>query len=57
MAYSNPVPSVVKSLEIAKVTRSSSLKLVDVKGNLYKSEKSPKESSFLNWRPIAQNPP
>ena len=48
MVYSNPVPSVVKSLEIAKVTRSSSLKLVDVKGNLYKSEKSPKESSFLN---------
>ena len=42
--YSNPVPSVVKSVETAKVPRSSSLKLLDVKGNLYQPEKSPKES-------------
>ena len=37
-AYSNPVPSVVKGVEIAKVPCSSSLKSLDVKGNIYQPE-------------------
>ena len=42
-AYSNPVPSVVKGIEITKVPRSSSLKSLDVKGNIYQPEISTKE--------------
>ena len=34
-AYSNPVPNVVKSIEIAKVSPSSSSKSLDVKGNIH----------------------
>ena len=42
-AYSNPVPSVVKSIEIAKVPRPSSLKSLDVKENIYQPETSLKD--------------